>query len=259
MILCDNQAGSSALFPYLQRMTTDVILTRIDPPFADCAWIGNGPDEQQQLRVGVEYKTLDDVLKCIDDGRFAGHQVDGLVEYYDRRYLVWEAHIRVDRETGGIQEYSWRKKEWEYVYHNRQVLSSRDIDHWMTTIEEQAQFRTVWCRDKYESARWIANKHSWYTAKGWNDHTALKQFHVPPPPTASFETPSLLRRWVKELDGFRWERALAAEKVFRTPLEMALADEATWRKVDGVGPKLSTSAVKEIRDVWVPRSSRTRR
>lgn len=244
MILVDDQSGSSALFPFIRALTANVILTRIEPPFGDIAWYGNGPNGTT-LRVGVEYKQMDDLLTCMIDGRFSGHQAIGMVNHYDRRYLLVEMdRFRFDRNTGVLQKI--KMKEWRDVTRNGQGFTYRDLEHWFTTIEEMAQFRVVRTPSSSESARWVLAKYTWYTVKDWDEHNALKQFHVPPPPVAMFQKPGVVRRVAKELDGIGWDRSAAVAAKFGSVREMVCASEKQWREVEGIGKILSERIVKEI-------------
>jgi ERCC4-type nuclease len=244
MILVDDQSGSKDLFPYIKALMPEVILTRIDPPFGDIAWYGNGPNHST-LRVGVEYKQMDDLLTCMIDGRFSGHQAIGMVNHYDRRYLLVEmGRFRFDRNTGVLQKI--KKDKWWDVQRNGRGFTYRELEHWFTTIEEHAQFRVIRTSSEYESARWVMSKYTWYTVKDWDDHDALKQFHVPPPPTATFVKPGLIRRVAKELNGVGWDRSLAVESHFSSVRQLACASESDWCKVEGIGKTISTRIVREI-------------
>ncbi len=245
MILCDDQAGSKDLFPYIRKLTGEVLLTRVEPPFGDLVWTGNGPDDRPCM-VAVEYKKISEVLDHIcGGGRFVAHQVEGLITHYDRRYLLIEGRIRFDRTTNIMQEL--RRDRWVDVVRNQRGFTFRDFEHWKTTIEEQAQFRTALTWDESESARWIFTKHSWWTNKGWDEHSSLKQFWVPPPPTMLIQKPNLVRRWAKELEGIGWDKSLAVAAHFPTPIDMALADESSWRKIDGIGKQIAANSVMQIR------------
>lgn len=243
MLLVDNQAGSKDLYPYIRQLTSDAILTRIDPPFGDIVWAGNGPDDKPCM-VAVEYKKFSELLDSQISGRFVGHQLGGLILHYDRRYLLVEGRIRVDRNTGLVQEQ--RGDRWRDVQRKGAGLTFRELEGWYTTIEEMTQTRIVHSFDQYESARWLFVKHSWWVNKGWDEHTALHQFHVPQPEVAALVKPNLVRRCAKELTGVRWERSAAVAATFQSVREMANANEQTWLGIDGIGKVLASRIVAEI-------------
>lgn len=252
MMIVDDQAGSKDLFPYIRKLTPDCLLTRIDPPFGDIAWLGEGPDGNT-VSVGVEYKQLADVLDCIGSGRYAGHQLPGMIDVakYNRIYLLVEyGRVRADRVTGVLQKpYKDRNGnyQWKDITKGGRGWTYRDMEHWYTTMEEFAQVRVVRTFDEHESARWVVAKHSWWTSKGWSDHKSLQQFHVPPPPTATFAKPSLIRRIAKELPSVGWERSMAVAAKFTSVQEMINANEQTWATIDGIGKGIASKITKDIR------------
>jgi ERCC4-type nuclease len=197
-------------------------------------WQGNGPDDKP-VSVAVEYKQIEDVLDCIIDGRFAGHQIIGMLENYDRRYLLVEyGAVRADRNTGIMQR--MRKDQrgnpvWFDINRGGRAFMYRDLEHWYATIEEQTQTRVARTRDPYESARWVHAKYTWWTAKGWNDHDALKQFHVPPMPTVGLVKPNFRRRVAKEIPDIGWDRSGPVAKAFRSVREMVNANVQTWARI----------------------------
>lgn len=244
IILVDNQAGSKDLFPRIRALTSDVVLTRIEPAFGDVAWDGRGPDDTT-IRVGIEYKTIDDVLDCVSSGRFGGHQAIGMTQCYDRRFLLVEGYTRVDRSTGILQKWNWSDKKWRNIVKAGREFLYRDLLHWTTTFEEQAQFRVIYTTDDHESARWVFAKYTWY-AQDWDDHTALKQFYVPPPPNVILYEPTFMCRVAKELYKIGWTKALEVEKAFKSVREMINANEQAWLKIPGIGKLIASQIVAEI-------------
>lgn len=246
MMLVDDQSGSKDLFPYLAPiMPGNVVLTRIEPPFGDMMWYGNGPDDKE-VRVGVEYKKIDELLTSMLDGRVV-KQIRGMLLNYDRRYLLIEGRIRCDRNTGIMQKQSGDR--WRDIDRGGRGYTYTELEHWYTTIEEQTQTLVKQTFDEYESARWLKMKHSWWTNKGWDDHAAMKQFHVPPPPTALFENPTLLRRVAKELPSIGWEKSLVVAKRFQSVREMVNANEQTWMELDGIGRTIARKIINDITGV----------
>lgn len=243
MIIVDDQSGSSTLFPFIRNLTSDALMSRIDTGFGDIMWIGNGPDDTE-LRVGVEYKKIDDVLTCMVDGRYTGHQAGGMIDNYDRRYLLVEGRIRCDRNTGIMQKLSGDR--WRDISRAGRGFTYRELYHWFTTVEEMTQTRVVLTYDEHESARWAVMKHSWYVNKAWNEHTAFHQFHEIQPPTASIVPPSLIRRVAKELPDIRWERSIAVEAKFPSVREMINANVQTWQTIEGIGKTIANRVVNAI-------------
>lgn len=218
-------------------------MTRIDPPFGDVAWTGNGPDGA--IQVGVEYKTIDDILDCVSSGRFGGYQAIGMSQVFDRRFLLVEGRIRTDRATGILQKWDWNQRDWVNIVKAGRQFLYRDLEHWFTTFEEQVQFRVVHTVDDYESARWVFSKYTWYM-QGWDEHTAMQQFYVAPPPNVVFAEPTFFRRVAKELYKVGWLRSLEVEKHFKSVREMVNANEQTWRKIPGIGATIAKQIIAEL-------------
>lgn len=242
MMLVDDQSGSKDLFPFLKPiMPGEVFLTRIDPPFGDMMWYGNGPDGE--VRVGVEYKKFEELMTSMVDGRVI-KQLRGMLLNYDRRYLLIEGRIRCDRNTGVMQKQ--RGDGWQDIERGGRGITYNELEHWYTTIEEQTQTRVKQTFDSHESARWLKMKHSWWVNKTWDEHDSMNQFHVPPPPTATFVEPSLLRRVAKELPSIGWDKSIAAEAKFKHVREMVNANEQTWMEIDGIGRTIAGRIINEL-------------
>ena len=81
MILVDDRIGAVEIAPLLGSPN---VTCRLE--FADFAWSGNGPDGQ--VDIGVERKSLLDLLASMTTGRLSGHQMVGLTAQYDWVYLL---------------------------------------------------------------------------------------------------------------------------------------------------------------------------
>ncbi len=92
MILVDSRIGSKDLIKPLGSISKLAVLE-----FADAMFVGGG-EGNKPVFVGIEIKKIKDALSCIMSGRFAGHQLVGLVKEYDVRYLIIEGWYRADRK-----------------------------------------------------------------------------------------------------------------------------------------------------------------
>src|SRR5574341_487369 len=91
MIHIDPRAGSDKLIPRLQALHVPVSKTQLE--YGDIHWLGRGEDDRP-IPIGIEYKTITDVLDCIKTGRFAGRQLEGMQDAYE---LIW----RLDSHAAG--------------------------------------------------------------------------------------------------------------------------------------------------------------
>lgn len=98
MILIDTRAGSSDLVKPLQAMGLPVEPTRLT--FGDVAFEGRGVGGAPLL-IGVEHKTVSDLVNAITTKRFQGHQLPGMVKTYDRSWLIVEGDWARD-EAGRV-------------------------------------------------------------------------------------------------------------------------------------------------------------
>src|SRR5574341_1238250 len=109
MILLDDRAGSKDLAPFMPK-SVPFTLTRLE--YGDVAFSGRGPSGV--CTVGVEIKKIPDLVDCIYSGRFAGHQLPGMLDTYDYCYLLVEGATRAGKL--GTLEYRRAGGKWAEPY-----------------------------------------------------------------------------------------------------------------------------------------------
>jgi ERCC4-type nuclease len=72
--------------------------------FGDFSWLGNGPDGAP-WSIGVERKTIGDMIQSITSDRFSGHQLPGLLNTYNAVYVLVEGLYRPDQRTGVLETF----------------------------------------------------------------------------------------------------------------------------------------------------------
>jgi len=82
--------------------------------------------------IGIEIKTVKDALSCVVSGRFAGHQLPGLVKEYDVVYFIIEGLWKADKE--GLLEVPYGKR-WRVVKLGSRYFMWRDFELWLTSME----------------------------------------------------------------------------------------------------------------------------
>lgn len=229
MILVDDRIGSRHLVDYLKGSS----LTRLE--FGDACFFGNGP-QGEPISIGIELKVVDDILACITDGRFAGHQLPGLVKTYDIIYLIMEGRCRANPRDGTLEQPY--KKGWSRKYHGRPYMW-RDLQHWIMTMEFKAGIRFRNTFDRKETALFIRSLYTWWNSKEWEEHRAHLAFDTSSRSSLLLKKPSLLRRIAKELPGIGWDKSRTVEQHFKSVRKMVLAPEREWRELEGIGKKLS--------------------
>lgn len=235
-MVVDDRTGSGDLMPLLRRRGCDAALGRME--YGDIAFVGNGP-EGCPMSVGIEVKKVADALKCITDGRFAGHQLPGLVNGYNYPYLLIEGRYRPDMHSGLLQ-ISGNKGYWHDAVIGNRKFMYRDFVNWLTTIDLRAGCRVLRCYDRHETAEVIANLYHWWTDKEFDEHRSHLAFNESANDgRPRLVTPSLVRRVAKELPGVGWEKSAHVAARFTSVLDLAVAGEEEWRDIPGIGKTMA--------------------
>ncbi len=240
MLMLDPRVGSGDLDPVLRSYGVPVTITTLD--FADCAFIGNGP-EGRPVPVGIELKKLNDILSCITTGRFSGHQLPGLVQTYDEVWLIIEGIYRANPHDGVLEVFagmSWRavalgSRRWQY----------RDLESFLTTVEVRGGIRLRRTADRLETARVVAALYGWWM-KEYDDHHAHLMMNRAHRDTALLTPPSLKHEVASCLPGLGYMKAGCVAGAFSTVRDIINASEKQLMSVPGVGKVLATRIVKAV-------------
>lgn len=243
MINIDDRVGSVELAVHLPKQLVRV--RRL--PYADAAWIGNGPDDTPVL-VGLERKALRDALGSMRSGRFAGHQLPGLVANYNVSYLVVEGVWRPDPDTGGISIPSG-KGRWRALSIGGWTPSYRELECWLASMEANGGMRIRRTSRLCETAKLIQALYHWWVDKNWDEHRAhlVTNSSV----TMQMRRPGVVQLVASQLPGIGAVRAVAVAKAFGTLGQLASASEEDWRRIDGVGKKIA----RQLVELWSPDNS----
>lgn len=209
--------------------------------FADIAFEGNGP--QGRVMIGIERKTVHDMLHCIDDARYAAHQKPGMHVMYARCFValegIWKAH-----DPGGWLMESQNGCQWYYCkYRSKPVLYSK-LYRYLMSIALSGVIITP-SRNLWETAYHTCELYQ-YFQKRWEDHTSLLETQKLLIPDLRGKPP-LVRRWAAELDNIGVKYSMRAEELFKKPITLARATEMDWMQIDGIG---RGTAQKIIKEVW---------
>ena len=199
--------------------------------------------------MGIELKTLGDLLSSLKSGRLGGRQIPGIVHYYDVPYLMIHSLMRAEPRTGILQQMIRRRGEkkgrWRDVRIKGEGWTYDHLWRWLWSIEIQSGVRIRTCSSEFEAClQLVAIHHSWM--KPWDGHKSLKVFDSSGcPPLA--DRRSLTLRWAKELPNIGWTKAAAVAARFDSPWEMANAEVEELMEAKGVGKTIASRAVEEIR------------
>lgn len=261
LLYVDNRAGSKELFPLLCAKGLPAVLTRMD--YADISFLGVGP-EGDPVGIGVEVKTLRDVLSCIADGRFAGHQLPGLIQSYDQVWLLIAGLWRANAKTGML-EYRKRKGTWEEASVGTRRFMARDLMTWLMTIEIKGGIRSVRVPDWGDAVVWLSALYGWWNSKGWDGHNSHLVFHdgsrhgtpykrdrasqmvMSLSDRALLNRPTLTRMIAAQLPNVGWTRSAPLAKRYRTVEELIGATPEELMEIEGIGPKIAQEIWTSLR------------
>lgn len=237
IIFIDQRRGSAELAPLIN----DSVLVQLE--YGDCFWIGNGPNGD--VDIGVERKTVGDLINSISTGRLSGHQIPGLTSRYYRSYLIIEGRTRENACTGEL-EVEVRGK-WTTLDRGGRRFSWKGMWAYLTTIETMTGITIRETENIRHTASLIKALHDWWQ-KPWDKHTGHLLMYKPRDRTAAMGMgkPSLVRRVAAELPAIGWVRSRDVEKKFKTIKSMVDATVDDWRSIPGIGAVTAKTVVEAI-------------
>jgi ERCC4-type nuclease len=202
----------------IHRIGVKAEMTQLE--YGDACFDGNGP-EDKNITIGIERKTLGDMLNCIDDARYVQHQRPGMLAMYRYNFLFVEGIWKPDIDSGYLLELvgsmNWRPPR----NHSYQVRYSKLFRYLMSI--QLAGTPVIMTRDLDHTAFNIVELFRYFMKK-WDQHTSLLEVQKLNIPTLDGK-PSLTRRWAEELEGVGGKIGRDASKVFASPYDLTCADE----------------------------------
>lgn len=242
MLHIDDRIGSADLLPDLRRFGVPSELTRL--PFGDAAFVGRGMNDAPVL-IGIELKETQDLISSLQSSRFVGHQLHGLLEMYDRAWLVTEGTWR-DTPEGILMEltdFGWRSA----TAGNRQPVMTRDIEKQLLTITIRGGISHWHCQTRRDTVRFLSALYHWWNDKSLDEHRSHEAIYHPPPDRAQMIAPSQFRSTVSTFPGIGWGKSRAAEEVFEGSIRAAVNATATeWQLVPGIGKGIAAKIVEAV-------------
>lgn len=233
----------------IRRIGLEADIFRLE--YGDACFEGNGPNGT--IAVGIERKTLHDMLNCIEDARYAAYQRPGMMQLYSKSFLfiegLWEPG-EGGIYTGKIMQGFRKGQSWGPLKTagNRQVLYSK-LFRYLVSVALSG----VVVIPSYHIVHTAYNicELYHYFSKPWRAHTSLIECQKLAIPDLRVKPP-LVRRWANELEEIGVVFSLAAEEYFKTPIRLANSDESDWVRLVGEGNKhlgigTAQKIVKEIR------------
>lgn len=242
MILLDSRTGSKELLPYVKQLGVPAQLETLE--FGDVCFEGN--TARGRGLVGIERKTLHDMLNSIDSSRYSGHQLPGMAQTYQQSFLIVEGLWKPHWPTGVLMEGFNGGSTWTNCRHRSSRTMYHSLRRYLFSVS-LAGVVVLYSRNLEQTAYDVVEL-SHYFQKPWQSHRSLLQLQKMALPTLTGK-PSVTRKWAADLDGIGSELSLDAERLFRTPIALAQADEAEWVKLRGVGALTAKRILQQIHGV----------
>lgn len=240
IITLDDREGSRDLAPHLRDIGLRIVLGRLE--YGDVAFEGWGPGGVRTT-VGIEHKTLADLCNSYRTQRLEGHQAPGMTRVYGPRYLIIQGDHTEDPDTGLIQVPA--RGGWKVLSLGSQRFTYREVDNFLTSLENFFDLRVRKVRDEWMSAVTIRDLYRYWT-KPWEEHQTGRTIYTPPPDEVMYTKPSYLRRAAYQLDGVGWKLSGEIEGRFRSAVSMVMADVDEWLQIEGIGKVRAERIVREL-------------
>ncbi len=236
MIQIDNRKGSKELAPFISEPTE---LKRLH--FADFAFQGNGP--HGPVSVGIERKSIRDLISSIISGRLSGHQLIGLINSYDYVTIVVDGAFKTGKD-GYIRVPIGRGK-WVVLQNGNQAVSRSFIDNYLYSLFLSNNVYNQFNSSARQTGLWVEAQYKWWQ-KPWAKHSAHLSFYTAPPKKAIFKKPSVTHRMIKEVDKVGWEVGLKIARAFPTMASIVMAEQKDLEKIPGVGKVLAARILDSL-------------
>jgi ERCC4-type nuclease len=237
MLLVDYRAGSKELVKPLTKILgkDDVEETSLD--FGDVAFSGRGVNGSS-LDIGIEFKTISDIVQCCHDGRFAGHQLPGMRKTYDYSWLVIEGAYRHDEHSGLITTLG--RRGWQPLAGK---MRASELEKHILTFELCGGVHTHYTNTRGDSVRFISSLYRWWTDRALDGHTSHLAIHEP----VVLGTVSDFRRAVMMWPGIGLKTSKAVEKEFNGSIwQAATATIDDWARLSIDGRRFGFPAAQKV-------------
>ncbi len=240
MIDVDDRTGSCELHPCFPAGMSR--LTRLQ--FADFAFWGRGADDVP-VHIGVERKTIGDLVSCMTTKRFAGHQLIGLSNVYNHVYIVVEGMYRPEPHTGVLE--TWKRGGWSPLSHGRRSYLYSSVVNFLCTLQTLCGVGVVRTATDTETVHAVLALYHWWNDKAWDEHRSHVGVYTPLRAHAAIIDPPLVTKVASQLKGVGWERADALGASFASVAALSADGEGELATVPGIGVKLARSIAGQLR------------
>ena len=234
MLTIDDRQGSKELYPMLKN--TPAQLGFLD--YADVAFLGRG-EADTPITVGIERKKIMDFLQSMTSGRLSGHQIPGMLNAYNVRYLIIEGIWSPDPKTGIIK--AWKRE----MHLGSRKFSAKEVFGYISTLQIRRGLYIWKTATMRETAQLIQVLYTWWTKKTLDAHISYLAQHQEYADLCVKKLP-FIQRVAAELTGMGRKKAKRVCEKFSTLQEMIQATEKDWMSIGGIGKTLAKKIKKEL-------------
>lgn len=244
MIYVDDRQGSGSGPNDITKLLSKkkkIEYEKVRLEYGDVVFDGNGPNGP--IKIGIEIKTIGDLVNSMITGRLVSKQLPELTEHCDFTFLLV---VGETRENHGLLEE--RKNEfWFPVNYAGRNTTFSAYQSFLLALQVGFGCNLLYADDLVSSVDIIVNTYRWFN-KDWEDHTTLHSIHEVPKPNKYATKPTLVEEMASRIRGVGWKTAREIGRVFPTPEDMILADEKTWQHIPGIGKVLASKIVKQLHE-----------
>lgn len=225
-MLIDPREGSKDLVEPMVALGVDAQEAHLE--FGDIAFNGRGL-KGKPLKIGIEYKKMGDYLSSMK-GRLQGHQLPGMVEAYDRRYLIVEGEFEYDSHGRLLRRAG--RSFWKPMPGSPPAV---EVLKRLLVMELRGGIYTIPTTKARQTHLWLLALYRVWTDKDMDDHKSHLALYAPDlDPQVSDDIP-----WFRDacgrLPGVGYRRSKSFELAFEGSMENLMA-----------------SSMQEIADVETP-------
>jgi ERCC4-type nuclease len=147
----------------------------VELEFADVAFSGLG-NKGAAVDIGIELKTLNDLVSSLRSGRLSGHQLPGLRAKYEHAWLLVEGFWKAD-EWGNVVTYQGKGRGWRMLPGK---MRASELEKQVLTLELCGGLHVRYTNSRADTVRVIANLFHWWTDVALDHHTSHLAIHDAP-------------------------------------------------------------------------------
>lgn len=198
------------------------------------------------VNIGIEHKTVGDLVSSVSTGRLQGHQLpgmradDGGRPRYDFSWLVIEGALIYDRN--GVLQRKGSKGQ-----HRPLGMTVTELHKRLLTMHVCGGLNPIWLPDRSATVQWISAFYHFWTDQDLDKHKS----HL-----AIYQAPALVplstfRRTISTLPGVGHRVSRTAEKQFKTIRRAVNASVTEWAALEtmtdkGVPRKFGASRASKL-------------